>query len=119
MKKPIRKLHIKGEEWHYLMFCGGAKVFPPNSKSCMAEVFYDDCPHDAPDQGSTNSDGTKDFTYTHDGWRPGRLKEFVEKELLPRRYAWVAAGKPVLTLRGSPSDERVEEWRKVLEKEDD
>jgi hypothetical protein len=46
MKKQVRRIHVNGEEWHYVMGIGCARVFPPNSKACMAVVSYDDtlCP---------------------------------------------------------------------------
>jgi len=125
MKKQIRKIHIGDQEWHYIMFCGGAKVFPPNSKSCMAEVWYDNAPHDTPDKGSLMVDGTRSFQYSGGGWRPGRLKAYIEKELAPRLTAWVAAGKPVLSslrlaeddpeMLGEP-EAAVAKWQKNLKK---
>ena len=69
MKKPVRNIHIDGQEWHYIMGNGCAKVFPPHSKSCMAMVWYDDAPEDVPDKADAWSSEV--------GYRPGRLKAIV------------------------------------------
>jgi hypothetical protein len=66
-----------------------------------------------------------DYIQEQHGWRPGRLKAFVEQELVPRRAAWVAAGKPVMEWRwmfGSsfdaklkdPAERLLDKWGKIL-----
>ena len=130
MKKPVRNIHIDGQEWHYIMGNGCAKVFPPHSKSCMAMVWYDDAPEDVPDKADAWSSEV--------GYRPGRLKAIIEKELVPRLSAWIEAGRPVLDsskLNGrkvvenklgppvfskskrGPAEKLVEKWDKILKQE--
>jgi hypothetical protein len=128
MKKTLKKVHVDGSEWHYLVSqVGNCRIFPPHSKSPIAEAHFDEMPEDAPDQGSVCLDGSKtSFAYTHAGWRPGRIKLFIEKVLADywKDGSWVADGKPVLQRAANwhrrstnhyPSSNKVmEKWYKCL-----
>lgn len=122
MKKTVKKVHIDGMEWHYVVSqVGNCRIFPPNSKSVMAEAHFDHMPAETPDKGSLQCDGTRDFRYTHVGWRPARIKAFIEKVLVEswKDGSWVAAGKPIShhpNMQQNPNSPKsiVDKWCKVL-----
>jgi len=125
MKKNVRKVHVDGMEWHYVVSeVGNCRIFPPHSKSVIAEAHFDEMPEDTPDKGSLNCDGTRDFSYTHVGWRPGRIKAFIEQVLLDswKDGSWIAAGKPILDprnarVRHSMASAMMGKWAKIIGKE--